>query len=329
MPANLPPQYSKVEDEYRRAATAAERLEKARELFRLLPKHKGTEKLQSELKQRISRLKDEIDHAKSGKKAGPSHRVPREGAGQVVLVGPPNAGKSALLKALTHAQPEVAPYPFTTHSPQPGMMRWQDVQIQLVDLPAITDDYFEPWVSNVVRAADAAWLVVDLSDDGLVEAAESTVARLARAHVELVHTLPFDVEDEAVCHLRTLVVANKADAPDAELRLEFLGDWAAGRWPLIPVSAATAQGLDTLTEQTYRLLEILRVYTKAPGKPADKTHPFTLDVGGTVLDLARLVHRDLEHSLKFARVWGSGVFDGQTVGRDHILQDADVVELHV
>src|SRR5215813_10339697 len=107
MPANLPPQYSKAEEEYRKAATPADRLEKLREMFRLLPKHKGTEKLQSDLKQKISRAKDDLDGAKAGaKKSGVSHKVPKEGAGQVVLVGAANVGKSALLAALTNAHPE-------------------------------------------------------------------------------------------------------------------------------------------------------------------------------------------------------------------------------
>ena len=80
---------------------------------------------------------------------------------------------------------------------------------------------------------------------------------------------------------------------------------------------------------SYDLLGVLRVYTKVPGKPADRSKPFTLPVGATVLDLAREVHRDFEHALKFARIWGTGVFEGQTVKRDHELHDADVVELHV
>lgn len=329
MPANLPPQYNKLEDEFRRATTPAERLEKAREMFRALPKHKGTEKLQSELKQRISRLRDEIEHQKPGKKGGVSHKIPHEGAGQIALIGPPNAGKSALLGALTHAHPEIAPYPFTTHAPGPGMMRWEDVQVQLIDLPPITTDFFEPWVGNIARSADAALLVGDLSDDGLVEALEATLDRLQAAHTELVATLPFDAEDESLRHLLALLVANKVDAPDAADRLEYLREWAGARWPIVATSAIHGDGLEELRAQAYGLLGVLRVYTKVPGKPIDREHPYTLPVGSTVLDLARTIHRDLEGGVKFAKVWGSGVFDGQTVGRDHALADADVVELHV
>jgi ribosome-interacting GTPase 1 len=329
MPANLPPQYSKAEEEYRKATTPAGRLEKLRELFRLLPKHKGTEKLQSDLKQKISRAKDEIEGAKASKKGAVGHRVPHDGAGQVVLVGPPNAGKSALLCAVTSAHPEVAPYPFTTRAPHPGMMAWEDVRVQLVDLPPVTGEFMESWVPNVVRSADASLLVADLASDDLIDGLDSTLERLGRVHTELLSELPFDVEDETVRHIRTLLVANKIDAPGAGDRLELLREWALHRFSVLPVSAQMGEGLDDLRRASYDLLSLLRVYTKVPGKPVDRIKPFTIPIGSTVLDLAREVHRDFAHSLKFARVWGMGVFEGQTVKRDHELHDADVVELHV
>jgi uncharacterized protein len=330
MPANLPPQYSKAEDQYRSATTPADRLEALRVMFRLLPKHKGTEKLQSDLKQKISRAKEEIEGGKAGaKKSGISHRVPREGAGQVVLVGAPNVGKSAILAALTNARPEVAPFPFTTRAPYPGMMSWEDVRLQLVDLPPITPDFLEPWLPGIVRSADAALLVVDLGSDDVADAAESVLLRMAENHAELVGELPFDIDDETIHHIKTVLVANKLDADGAGDRLEVIREWFGPRFPIVPISITRGQGLDDVRRASYDLLGVLRVYTKVPGKPVDRSKPFTLPVGATVLDLAREVHRDFEHALKFARIWGTGVFEGQTVKRDHELHDADVVELHV
>ena len=329
MPANLPPQYSKAEEEFRKASTPADRLEKLREMFRLLPKHKGTEKLQSDLKQKISRAKDDLEGAKSGaKKPGVSHRVPKEGAGQVVLVGAPNAGKSSLLASLTNAKPEVAPYPYTTRAPYPGMMAWEDVRVQLVDLPPVAADFLEPWVPGLIRSADAALLLADLGDDDVADAVEVALARLAEARTELVGDLPFDSEDETIQHVKTILVGAKADAEGAGDRLEILREWFGGRFPIVAASATTGLGLDDLRETAYKALDVIRVYTKVPGKPVDRDHPFTLPRGSVVLDLAREVHRDLEHGLKFARAWGAGAFDGQTVRRDHELSDGDVVELH-
>ena len=330
MPANLPPQYHKAEDEFRKASTPGERLEKLREMYRLLPKHKGTEKLQSDLKQKMSRLKDELDGAKGGgKKGGISYAVPHEGAGQITLVGPPNSGKSALLAALTHAHPEVAAYPFTTRAPQPGIMMWEDVPVQLVDLPPISPEFFEPWVPSLIRSADAALLVADLGSDDVAEGVEAVLQRLAATHTELVGTLPFDVDDEAIRHVKTIMVANKADAEGAGERLEVLREFYESRFPILSVSAQNRQGLETLRHDAYHLLGVLRVYTKVPGKPVDRSRPFTLPIGSTVLDLARDIHKDFEQTMKFARIWGSGVFDGQTVKKDHELHDSDIVELHV
>ena len=245
MPANLPPQYLKVEDEYRKASTALARLEKLREMFRLLPKHKGTEKLQSDLKQKISQVRDEQDRGKS-KKVGVSHHVPREGAGQVMLIGPPNAGKSSLLAALTNARPEIAPYPFTTRLPQPGIMMWEDAPVQLVDLPAISAEFVEPWVPNVIRSGDAAILVADLASDDVADASLEVLRRLEAAHTELVGELPFDNEDETTRHLKTVMAPCKLDSDEARDRLEIVSEWFAPRFPIHPVSTVTGEGLETL-----------------------------------------------------------------------------------
>jgi ribosome-interacting GTPase 1 len=331
MPANLPPQYHKAEAEFRNAPDPAARLEALRAMFRLLPKHKGTEKLQSDLKRQISRASEEVESGRSGaRKAGVSHKVPHEGAGQLVLLGPPNAGKSALLAATTRAHPEVAPYPFTTRTPQPGMAPYLDVMIQLVDLPPISTDFFEPWISSIVRNADMALLLADLSSDDLLEATQTVIDRLATVHTRLVGDLPHDDDsDESVQFVRTILAASKLEAEGAPERLEFLREAFGSQFPIWPFSSQTREGLDSVLGHAYDSLGVVRIYSKVPGKPADRAHPFTIPIGSTVADLAHHIHRDLGDDLKFARVWGTGVFEGQTVKRDHELHDADVVELHV
>jgi len=151
MPANLTPQYKQAEERFRAAATHDEKLDALREMIALLPKHKGTEKLYADLKKRLAKLEEEGAHTHRGatRHDDPGH-VRREGAGQWVLVGPPNAGKSALLAALTNAHPEVAPYPFTTRVPLPGMMAFEDLLVQLVDTPPVSPQHAEAWLTNLV-----------------------------------------------------------------------------------------------------------------------------------------------------------------------------------
>jgi ribosome-interacting GTPase 1 len=301
----------------------------------ILPKHKASEKVQADLKTRISELNDEIEHAKAGpKKAAPgTHKVPRQGAGQVVFLGPPNAGKSLLLSRLTKASPTVAPYPFTTREPVPGMMDFEDVRVQLVDLPPITPDHYETFITDITRAADAAVLFLDLSDDDGAAATLSVVERLRVARRELVPPGTPPTDDPTVYRLGTLLVANKADDEAADIRLELARDATIGMgatpFPMIVVSAEKGTGLEELRKAIYDLLGVMRIYTKQPGKPADMSSPFTCPIGSTVSEFAGHVHKDFEEKLKSARVWGTGAFDGQTIGRDHVLHDKDVVELHV
>lgn len=330
MAVNLPPQYHDAEARYKKGKTPEEKLAALREMWVILPKHKASEKVQAELKTKISELTDQIEQIKAApKKAAPgTYKFPRQGAGQVVFLGPPNAGKSALITKLTKATPPVAPYPFTTREPVPGMMDHEDVRVQLIDLPPVTADHFDHFITDVTRAADAALLFLDLSDDDGPAATQAVIDRLKAARRDLVPPGTGHGDDPAVYALPTLLVANKCDDEAADIRLEIAREQFAGKFPLHVVSAERGDGLPELKKALYDVLGVIRVYTKQPGKPADMTNPFTVPIGSTVADVAGRVHRDLEESVKSARVWGGAAFDGQTVGRDHVVSDKDVVELH-
>jgi ribosome-interacting GTPase 1 len=330
MAANLTPQYLEAEAEYKKAQTAEDRLACLKKMYSLLPKHKASEKLQAELKTKISDAKEEIEQdRRSPKKGGVSYKIPRQGAGQYMLLGAPNTGKSRLLTRLTRATPEVAPYPFTTREPHVGMMDWEDVRVQLVDTPPITPDYLEGYLAGMIQYAGHALLLVDLGDDDGPFTAEAVLERLAQTKTLLVGRPPDGESDPALHHIRTLLVANKIDLPGAEERLAVVRDLFGERFPTHVVSAEHGTGMEELRTAIYQFLNVIRVYTKQPGKPPDLTSPFTCPVSSTLVDMAALVHRDFAEGLKTARIWGTGVYDGQTVKRDHVLHDKDVVELHI
>jgi uncharacterized protein len=330
MAVNLPPHYHDAEARYKKAQTPEDKLVALKEMWVLLPKHKASEKVQADLKTKISELTDQIEQARLGpKKAAPgTYKFPRQGAGQVVFLGPPNAGKSLLMTKLTKATPAVAPYPFTTREPMPGMMDYEDVRVQLIDLPPITADAYEPFITDITRSADAALLFLDLADDDGPTATQATIERLKLARRELMPPGSPTPDDPAVYALPTILVANKCDDEAAELRLELAREAMGSPMPLHVVSAERCDGVGDLRKAIYEALGVMRIYTKQPGKPPDMTSPFTPLIGSTVAELAGKVHRDLEDAVKSARVWGSGAFDGQTVGREHVLHDKDVVELH-
>ena len=329
MPANLTIQYHKAEEEYRRAATPNEQLNCLQVMLRELPKHKGTDKLQAELKQKISKAKKEVDTQKKSGKKGYSVRIPRQGAGTVVVLGGPNAGKSQLLQTLTRAQPEVAPYPFTTHEPSPGMMPWQDVMVQMIDTPPITADFFEPYMQGLIRGADAALLMIDLGNDDGVEQCQDVLDRLNSTKTRLGLESGLDETDIGRSYTRTFVVPNKIDLPNAAERLEILHDLCPLDLPEFVVSAIDQESLEPLRQAIYAALDVVRVYSKLPSeKEANFDRPFTVRSGSTLIDVAQQVHKDFVDNLKFARVWGSEVHDGTIVKGDYIVHDRDVVELH-
>jgi len=328
MPANLTPDFLKARKRFRAAKEAGEKLEALEEMLKTIPKHKGTDKMQADIKRRIAKLRAGQSGGKQGGRSSGYDHVPPEGAGQVTLIGPPNTGKSCLLATLTNARPEVADYPFSTLAPIPGMMTFEDISIQLLDLPPITPEYTEPWVYNLIRSCDMGLIVLDAADgDLLVDELEELFGLLDEHHLRPVVERTADADpDERSRDVPVRILLNKIDTARSEEASALLG-----RLPLpgMTVSATAGDGLDALRRLVFDGLRIVRVYTKMPGKKPDMTEPYTLSIGSTALDAVKAVHRDFVDRLKYVRIWGSGRFDGQQVPADHVLEDGDIVEIHL
>lgn len=329
MPANLTPQYQAAEERYRTAQTIEEKIDALREMLAVIPKHKGTEKLQADLKRRLSKYQEEQEHQRrgGGRRHDPGH-IPREGAGQIALIGPPNAGKSSLLAALTHAHPEIAEYPFTTRAPIPGMMPYEDAQVQLVDTPPLAGEPFDPILVNIARNADATLLLFDPTASEALEQAEQLRAFLARCRIlPRGRPVPEELTISGRVQPVRLALTHADLAVDAGV-VDLLREALGADLPVNVISNTRGDGLEELRLALWTSLDRIRVYTKEPHHPPDHERPFVLKQGATVLDLAHLIHKNIAATFRFARVWGSAKFDGQQVERDHPLADRDVVEIH-
>jgi uncharacterized protein len=331
MPANLTPQYKKVEEEYRRAQTPEDELRCLELMLREIPKHKGTDKLQAELKAKISKARQEAEQAKkAGKKGHHGPHIQRQGAGRAIILGGPNAGKSQLLARLTRATPEIAPYPFTTREPQPGMMPWQDVMVQLIDTPPITADFLDPNLLGLTRGSDVAVLMFDAAADDGIDALQALLDRLNQTKTRLGRESYLDEDDVGLSFTQTFLVYNKVDASGAQERIALLKEFCPLDFREFRISAEHGTGLEELREAIYQSLDVVRVYTKLPTKKeTDYDKPFTLKRGGTLLDVAELVHRDIAANFKYARVWGTAMMSpGAQMKGDYVVHDKDVVEIH-
>ena len=328
MPTNLPPEYFEVDKRYRAAESVTEKIKLLEELISTVPKHKGTDKLRADLRRKLSRLKAS-SQAKKGTKAQKSaYHIDREGAGQLVVIGHSNAGKSALVASLTNAEPEVAEFPFTTWQPTPGMMPIENIQVQLIDTPPLNREYLEPDLMDLVRRVDLVLLMVDLQTDPVRQLEEATA--VLRAHrIIPEHMLRQHPDSERLIGVPILLVVNKNDDESTDEDFEIFCELLEEAWPMVAISVKTGRNIERFKRAIFDRLNIVRIYSKAPGKDPDLGSPFIMEKGGTVEEFAQKIHQDFYDKLKSARVWGSSDFDGQLVSRDYILEDEDVVELRI
>jgi hypothetical protein len=325
MPANLTPEYFKAEKWFRSATSNDEKILALEQMLRVMPKHKGTDHLRADLRRKLSKLKDTGSQKKGGKHIDIFH-VPRSGAGQIVLIGTPNCGKSSIVAGLSKAKVNVADFPFASNAPVPGMVKFEDIQIQLVDMPPITADYSAPGQVGTYRNCDLIAIVIDLSED-VEEQMLICLDFLESRNLLIDSETPEHDSQGNVLGKKAFCICTKSDiAKPGEL--EDLKKFSKYPFDFVEVSAVRDGGLEGLPEELFKQLEIIRIYSKPPGKTADMTDPFTLPVGSTVMDLATAVHRQLAEKLRFARIWGTGVYDGQNTQRNHVLNDKDIIELH-
>jgi len=292
-----------------------------------MPKHKGTDHLRAELRTRIAKL-NQLAAKKSGARRA-SLAIEKEGAAQVAVIGLPNSGKSQLIATITNASPPVAEYPFTTHSATPGMMEFENIKIQMLDTPPLVPQAIQFWLPPLLRRADALLVMLDLSRDPL-EQMEAITTQLEKMRIILGgEGGEEDDPDFTVWHRKALIIGNKLDLDGAGKNYDALKAEYEKRFPLIAVSAKQGTGLEELKAKVYEVLDIIRVYTKMPGRKPDFNDPIVVDRGSTLADAAAEVHKDFAANMKYARIWGSAKHDGVMAKRDHVLQDGDIIELHL
>lgn len=328
MPANLPPAYFEAEKRFREAKTPESKVEVLEEMLTIMPKHKGTDKLRADLRKRIAKLKVEAQQKKNASRRDPACSIEREGAAQVAVVGPPNVGKSSLVAALTNANPEVGDFPHTTWKPTPGMAPYENIQFQLVDTPPITRELMEPWMPDLMRRADILTVMVDIQADPFQQL-EDTVAILEGLRIFAEGAIIPPTLGRLPFIKKMLIFTNKLDDSLHEEDYATFLELSGIVLRCLGGSVRRGRNLMELLKVFYEMAGIIRVYTRAPGKDADLTAPFVLPRGSSLEDLAGRIHKDFVSRLKFAKVWGKAVYDGQMVQRDHVLEEGDIVEIRI
>lgn len=307
MPANLPPQFHTISAKLKGAKTVEEKISILEELLAITPKHKGTDKLQGNIKAKIAKLKE---RKPKKTKRETLYSIQREGARQTVIMGPANSGKSTLLNALTNAKVKVASYPFTTQIPQPAMMPYEDILIQLVDTPPLTEKS-PPWLRGILKESDGLLAIFDLSKDSVYQD---------------IKNLKEILNNWRITNKKILFLGNKIDLEKSTINLKKI----EVRHKIKAISCLKKIGIEKLKKEIFDLLEIIRVYPKSPKKSSpDFGHPFILKKNSKLIELANQIHQDFVFSFKYARLFKGSSKIPQIVGKDYLLQDGDIIEIHI
>ncbi|MBT3984782.1 TGS domain-containing protein [archaeon] len=370
MPINAKPEYFKAEKKYYEADTIAEKIKALEEMLSKSPSHKGAETLRAGIKTKLAkyRMLLEKDRQQQQKKKGARVILKREGAAQVILVSVTNAGKSSLLDQLTNANPKIEDYEYTTKKPEMGILEYKGVQIQIIEMPAIYEDFaykgMGPTYFSLMRGVDLIVFLIDTTKDVqeqmdiLNGEFDKVNIRLnkERPPVEIKKTGLGGIEFSGQNFLKFNAkkakkmlkennyhnaIVNLYGPTNIEQFADALNE-AVTYLPLLIIynkgdlsknkdciSSLTGKGIEGVKDDIWSSLGLIKVYTKQPGKEKEYP-PIALKRQSQVKDLALSVHKDFLKKFKFARLWGkSAKHQGQRVGIEHRLRDEDVVELHL
>lgn len=299
MPINASYEYLNAEKEYLNAQTLDEKIKCLQEMIRTAPKHKGSENLLAELKTRLKKL---LEKKEKTKKIGKTKTGIRKEGYQCVLLGMPNVGKSSLLSKLTNARPKITPYAFSTTEPEIGTMHYSGIKAQIVDLPPVGSEFFD---IGIVNTADCILEIVDNLD------------QIAELEKLLKKTIG-----------KKIVVVNKIDLLNNEEKRKLEAKIQSKRINGVLISCENGEGIEQLKEKILKSTDMIRVYTKEPGKPKSND-PIVLKKNSTVKDVAESIFKGFSDKIKETRLTGpSGKFPNQRVGLNHVLSDLDTVEFH-
>lgn len=320
MPANLTPQFYKAQQRLQEAKTTEEKIAIIEEMISLAPKHKGTEHLLGQLRTKLAKLKEE------GKKGGAKARqvvIQKLGAGTVIFAGPPNSGKSTLFKALTGRDVPISDMPFSTKDYYPGVLRFENVTIQLVDSPPIMMEFADAALNSVIRQCDALALVLDASSPTLLEDYDMCVKFFEEKRIKI-----FAPKTEIASPnflIRTMVGLTKFVETECSENVEAFKSLLERGAHVITTNADFP--FDDIPGQIFKLLNIMRIYCKPQGSKVDYDKPEIVPIGSTVEDFARELQKDFAKRLRQAKLFNDEFKSGMFVPRTQTLKDGDTVEL--
>jgi len=365
MPANVTFEYVNAQKKYDEARTDDEKLIALQGMLSAAPTHKGSENLRRDISKRISELKNKMEKkAAALKKTGRSIGIKKEGAGQIVILGQANSGKSTFLTKFTNAKPLIAPYPYTTTKSEVGVLNYGGALIQLVEIPyfleskELANQFF-----SIIRSADAIVLVVSNNSpkqlDELISILEKQDIYITKKKPNVSFNksqypgITFINEqnllipkEQAIALLRdagfrshTVILGQTLALDDLLLLMNPRAVYRPTICVFMPFEkekkvAAEYKNIKLLnfsqekeiTENIFKMVNKIIVYTKKPGEKADLTDPLVLEKDTTVKEAAKQIHKTISKDLKTAKVWGSTRFPGQNVSRDYRLKDKDIVE---